>query len=203
MPFLDVPTSHIDPQDTVKIRVARALAELLSDSAYEKITISQICKTAGIAKQTFYNHFSSKYDVATWFWLHAAQRFLFRVGVDLTWSESISKNLAYVDPFTEFFQIIFKGEHTDSGRRFAFGKRVESLTETVEMRLRAPLSNSLRFQIIFFADGESRLLTIREYGSLLKDRATYAKCLEACVPTELRNLLDSAVLKERASSSSF
>ena len=43
--------------------IAEALLRLLEDSAYADVSISRICKEAGISRQTFYTLFGSKENV--------------------------------------------------------------------------------------------------------------------------------------------
>lgn len=39
-----------------------ALLQLLDQKSFEKITISQLVTTAGVARSTFYRHFTDKLD---------------------------------------------------------------------------------------------------------------------------------------------
>jgi AcrR family transcriptional regulator len=56
--------TSINPR-TVRVQKAlmQTLRELIQDVQYEKITISQICKQAGVARHTFYNHYQTKDDL--------------------------------------------------------------------------------------------------------------------------------------------
>ena len=40
--------------------IAEAMMELIREKAYSQITISELCKTAGISRQTFYTLFTSR-----------------------------------------------------------------------------------------------------------------------------------------------
>jgi len=53
--------------DTRKNRTRKALedamAELLADQDFDEITTSQLAKTAGISRSSFYTHYKDKYDM--------------------------------------------------------------------------------------------------------------------------------------------
>ena len=52
----------------VKETFANALLELSAQKPLEKITVKEIVNQAGAGRQTFYNHFSDKYDLINWFY---------------------------------------------------------------------------------------------------------------------------------------
>ncbi|MBQ9033106.1 MAG: TetR/AcrR family transcriptional regulator, partial [Lachnospiraceae bacterium] len=43
--------------------IAEALIELMKDKPYSRISVSEICKRAGVSRQTFYSLFASKDNV--------------------------------------------------------------------------------------------------------------------------------------------
>ena len=55
--YLSVPT---------KISLADSLKELLLRTSFEKITIQDITKNAGVIRPTFYKHFADKYALLEW-----------------------------------------------------------------------------------------------------------------------------------------
>lgn len=55
------------------------------DRPLEVISVNDICKNAGISRQTFYNHFESKYMLRSWWSEYCEQFSLDRIGIDLSW----------------------------------------------------------------------------------------------------------------------
>lgn len=49
-----------------KKRIAKAFKDLLKVDTFDKISIVDIMETAGIRRQTFYNHFLDKYELLDW-----------------------------------------------------------------------------------------------------------------------------------------
>lgn len=52
---------------------SQALAELLGQHAFEKITVNQLCETANYPRSTFYNYFEDKYDLLNYCWSEILQ----------------------------------------------------------------------------------------------------------------------------------
>ena len=54
----------VDPRTTqTKIRIKNMLLQLIKHSSFEKVTVSQLCKEAGINRGTFYLHYCDLYAV--------------------------------------------------------------------------------------------------------------------------------------------
>lgn len=49
-----------------KRALADSLSELMKKKSLEKITVSDIAKSCGLNRQTFYYHFKDKYDLVNW-----------------------------------------------------------------------------------------------------------------------------------------
>lgn len=54
-------------------QIARAMMELIREKPYARITVSELCKSAGISRQTFYSLFTSRENVVV-FTLQAEER---------------------------------------------------------------------------------------------------------------------------------
>lgn len=58
---------HKAQANAVAIRTQKAIAEaflsLIQERAYEKISVTDICRRADVVRKTFYNHFHAKDDV--------------------------------------------------------------------------------------------------------------------------------------------
>ena len=53
-----------------KEQIAKSLKELMLKKPFEKITVKEITDGAHVIRPTFYNHFSDKYEVLEWIFLH-------------------------------------------------------------------------------------------------------------------------------------
>jgi len=92
-----------------KKRIAKAFRDLLATREFDKISIVDIMESAGIRRQTFYNHFLDKYELLDWIF-----------ETDLT--EYITNNLDFISGQKLFISnksvtfifnfLIFKGKIT-------------------------------------------------------------------------------------------
>lgn len=60
-----------------KFYIVQALFRLMSEYDYEKISITDITKKAGVGRVTFYRHFKRKEDVLIYYFEHSKKRFEF------------------------------------------------------------------------------------------------------------------------------
>lgn len=68
---------------SMRLRILKSINKPLDD-----ITVNEICSNAGISRQTFYNHFESKYMLRSWWSEHCERSTLDRIGIDLSWEEA-------------------------------------------------------------------------------------------------------------------
>ena len=180
-----------------KVRILNTIADLLDEKTFEKITVTDICETAGISRPTFYRHFDSKYDAVNWFWKSITQPGLDRLGVDMTWRESLAYIYTRGEEYFEFFTKTLS-EGYDSLQQVSLHTWEDSLCTTVTDHLKVPMTRDLELQIKFFAGGEPQMLAYIFDPSRPFVGEELAASVEKCVPTELHSLFDDAVLNSRA-----
>lgn len=84
---------------SMRLRILKSV-----DKPLELITVNEICKKAGISRQTFYNHFESKYMLRSW-WSEYCEHFtLDKIGIDLSWEEG---SIRYVQMMLSLGNFIF------------------------------------------------------------------------------------------------
>lgn len=65
--------SSIRTAEKSKLLICNAMMELLKTTDYDGLTVSQICKTAGVSRPTFYKNFQSM-DAIVYYKLHEAEK---------------------------------------------------------------------------------------------------------------------------------
>lgn len=60
----------MNKKERTRLRIAEALLSLLKNSPIQDIYIVDLIEEAEISKRTFYNYFSDKHDVFSWWWKH-------------------------------------------------------------------------------------------------------------------------------------
>ena len=73
------------PELSTKMRILHAV-----DKSLDQITVAEICRNAGISRQTFYRHFESKYDIPWWYsiFCRAAAAWIKEVSKEALWATS-------------------------------------------------------------------------------------------------------------------
>ena len=61
-------------ENGTKNGLAQAIKLLMSEKAFDKITIEEICEKCGKNRKTFYYHFKDKYDLVNWIFNAEFQR---------------------------------------------------------------------------------------------------------------------------------
>ena len=68
------------PELSTKMKILHAV-----DKSLDQITVAEICRNAGISRQTFYRHFESKYDIPWWYSIFCRQFYLNEIGRTIDW----------------------------------------------------------------------------------------------------------------------
>lgn len=62
-----------DQEDYTKFYIVQALFKLMKEYNYDKISVTDIVKKAGVGRATFYRYFKSKEDVILYYFRHHTQ----------------------------------------------------------------------------------------------------------------------------------
>jgi probable dihydroxyacetone kinase regulator len=88
-----------------KYLIKEALINLCKQQSFHKISVQQIAQKAEVNRQTFYYHFSDKYDLLRWIYKEDALRFLDSRLISLdNWEEQALKMLKAIAANKEFYQ---------------------------------------------------------------------------------------------------
>lgn len=120
-----------DRSFSVCLRILRGV-----DKPLDLITVNEICENAGISRQTFYNHFESKYMLRSW-WSEYCEHFsLDRIGIDLSWEEAAIRYAQMVLSAGNFIFYSAADNWSDPEpyERAMLSRRVEALRNACEHR---------------------------------------------------------------------
>ncbi|WP_155287831.1 TetR/AcrR family transcriptional regulator C-terminal domain-containing protein [Lacticaseibacillus zhaodongensis] len=88
-----------------KTRIATATKQLVESTDFSAITVTTIMKSAGLRRQTFYDHFRDKYDVLAWIYQveigDKTQRTSFS-----SWTTTLSEMVSYFDANRKFYRAV-------------------------------------------------------------------------------------------------
>ena len=92
----------------VKEKIEKSFFALLKTMPFEKVTVTQIIKEAGISHQTFYRYYTDKYDFALKLSLEKLSAFSLVFGADAMWKEIVIGVLYSIKSNSSFFKRMFK-----------------------------------------------------------------------------------------------
>ncbi|MEG0075621.1 MAG: dihydroxyacetone kinase transcriptional activator DhaS [Eubacterium sp.] len=96
-----------------KQAIAQGFKNLMKEKNFDKITISDITKTCGLNRQTFYYHFQDKYELLDWIYYNEAISVMMKDLNFDNWSDRIYEMLSVMKKEHYFYINAFKA----SGRQ--------------------------------------------------------------------------------------
>jgi len=193
------PFSSTTSVDIRKLQILEAMERLSDKVPFERLTVKMICKEADVSRQTFYNHFKDKFDIGQWFWRLSAELYLSETGKTLSWYEGNRGMLQMMIDYQRFTIYSFrKPEDYNSPTNYGYRQRILYLREVIEEYSGSVIDEELEFQIKFFVDAESRVVTTWVTTRMMESPEWISRCIEGCVPQRLRDLINAALEKNLA-----
>ena len=116
------------PDLSIKMKILHAVNKSL-----DQITVAEICRNAGISRQTFYRHFESKYDIPWWYSIFCRQFYLNEIGRTIDWKTGYYHHLRLIAQERDFFrESIQYSINTPFGQTIMPENRKSVLFDTLE-----------------------------------------------------------------------
>ena len=174
------------PEVRVKMRILHAV-----DKSLDRMTISEICKNAGISRQTFYRHFESKYDIPWWHSIFCRQFYLNEIGRTIDWHTGYYHHLRLVSQEREFYRkSIQYSINTPFGQTVMPENRIAVLIDTLENYRRVPVDDNMRFLVETFSKLETEVMNDWFRSDQPTDLVRWTEDLVSLVPTRLYHALE-------------
>ena len=97
-------------KDHAKYRMVEAIGKCMERYPVESITVDQICREAGLSRQTFYRHFRDKYDLINWYFDKLLLESFDQMGSGRTVSEGLAHKFAFIEAEHLFFYAAFRND---------------------------------------------------------------------------------------------
>ena len=139
--------------DSVKLKmcILEATNTLMRQKPFDKLTVREICQEAHVSRQTFYNHFRDKTDLAVWLEASIVNARLLQVGCALTWEEAFE--LILFELPSNASALAWGIANSSQRRKFISSCAqviARALLHELEWRRGAPMTQELRFQCATF-----------------------------------------------------
>ncbi len=175
------------------LRVVDATAELAQTQPFESLTVSAICKAAGISRTSFYYHFDDKFEIVQWHFDFVAENNLFETGRTLTWTQAHYLNTYEVLRKKNLYLAAFESRGYQSLFSYSKRRRMETLKETITEYKHIPLDSELDFQIFALAESEVASISRWFKEGMPLDLKTLCEYLDGIVPKRLHDILADPV----------
>ena len=97
-------------KDHAKYRMVEAIGKCMERYPVENITVDQICREAGLSRQTFYRHFRDKYDLINWYFDKLLLESFDQMGSGRTVPEGLARKFAFIEAEHLFFYAAFRND---------------------------------------------------------------------------------------------
>lgn len=142
------------PDLSIKMKILHAVNKSL-----DQITVAEICRNAGISRQTFYRHFESKYDIPWWYSIFCRQFYLNEIGRTIDWKTGYYHHLRLIAQERDFFrESIQYSINTPFGQTIMSENRKAVLLDTLENYRHVEVNDNLRFIVEVFSKLECEVM---------------------------------------------
>lgn len=161
-----------------KKAIAQALITLCQEKRFSKITIADITTTCGLNRQTFYYHFTDKYDLLKWTYTDTAFKCLSEETTLKNWDQHVCYMLENMQEQADFYH------NTVSDEPNILADSFSAITRTLFLELFEKLDSSGKvteedrlFYARFFAYGCSGVLLAWIYEGFKESASSVANKL--------------------------
>lgn len=192
----------LSKDDFMRRKIAEATKSLLRKTALEKVTVTAVCKNAGIARSSFYNLFTDIDDVLDWEFGRIFDMTFEMHPFRADWREALTSQyvefMEYMLADSAAFKQIGKGmSRVEYSSIFSATsrRRINLFSNIVETYSGKPVDDLCAFGIRFFVRGEST--TFAEWMPSMKESPEeLARHLVDCVPIHFASTMDSCFLSQ-------
>ena len=165
-----------------------SFAEIAKTKAIDKITVREISENAGVTTQTFYNHFSDKYDLVFWRFRNRIDTIFDRYGKGIIdWGMAMEEFIQGYDNHARFIINAFKNmngqdSYKDKTMIYLANKMINNIKILKGVE---EIPTEYKFYIFFYSSG---IIDVVDRWLKKENRESYkvvARYLCDCVPMKL------------------
>ena len=173
-----------------KAQIFSALKHLVENGYPSKsVSVTDICKEAGVSRQTFYNHFKDKYAVTQWFFDLVSNRYLHEAGRSLSYYEAnLFTNRIFASNLTMVSALLKENGYQALGA-YAYRGRKEELVRTITQYKGLEITRDLELILDYHVTAETSLVGRWIKDGALESPERFAEIQEECVPRKLYEII--------------
>ncbi|WP_165249646.1 TetR/AcrR family transcriptional regulator [Adlercreutzia sp. ZJ141] len=188
-----MPNNSNNDLDVFNAQELRTRMDILHavDKSLDRMTVAEICKNAGVSRQTFYRFFESKYDIPCWHTMYCRRFYLNEIGRTISWETGYYHHFRLILQEYDFYsKSIQYSVNTPFGRSILPEDRKKVLLETLEKWRHESLTRNMLFIVETFARLECEVLNDWLRSSRPPDLDVWTDDVISIVPARLFLALD-------------
>lgn len=177
-----------------KDAIADTFIKLCGAHSAKEVTVTEIIKTCGISRQTFYNHFKDKYDIIEYVFDRIASQATAAVYRGEGYLENAIKEMLYVfQNNREYYSTVARLEGQNSFFDFFSGYTNTFYCSVLESLLgKEAVTDDIRYMIRYNAYGIGHMVVDYMLSGMKEDPEVIAPLMVRCLPPELKELFVTA-----------
>lgn len=175
-------------QETMKYRLAQAIRECMKTTPVDKITVREIVQTCGTTRQTFYRHFTDKYDLINWYFDKLLAESFAHMEEGKTVYEGLVKKFLYIEEEHLFFAAAFRSDDHNSLKEHDFALILSFYLNLIKEKTGRAPDERIRFLLEMYCQGSIYMTVKWVLGGLKMTPREMAALLVDAMPEPVRRL---------------
>lgn len=180
----------------MKLKILKTIDEPIID-----LSVADICRKAGISRQTFYHYFNSKYDVLSWWMFFCNTFYTDRIGIDYGWEEAYLREHRLFMKGAKWFSAGFS-EGDDSTSNYwthpAATRQIDIMIDTLQNHLHQQVNDELYICMKDFMCLDTEVIIDEAKTGKIFDRMKHVKRMLSIIPPMLYDALQLPRFKDHS-----
>lgn len=190
-----LPDDEISYRDTgndkTRYRLAMAAKECMTDAGIEGVTVTEIVRSCGVTRQTFYRNFADKYALINWYFDKLLLESFDHMGEGRTVRECLEKKFQFIDQERVFFAQAFRSDGQNALKEYDYELILQFYTNLIARKTGQPLGEDLLFPLRFYCHGSVHMTVEWIFSAKPKPPEDLAARLVDVMPARLSVLFES------------
>ena len=180
--------------EATKYALAKAMEECMRTQSVENITVTEIVRRCGVARQTFYRNFLDKYDLINWYFGKLLARSFEHMGSGRTVREGLERKFEYIRVERVFFAAAFRADGTNSLKEHDTEAIMAFYSELIERKTGAAPAGETSFLLELYCRGSVAMTVRWVLGGMRSEPAELARYMTDALPAPLKVLFERLAL---------